>query len=927
MKIRTRFILTGIISVVILTVGCVGVAVGILQISGILRRTVQLDKLVNDLYILRSLTLEYVQEPSERVQEQWYLQFEHINANTAALSLATADVGEAFHNTRGIYDRIVEEDRFTYPVDQGTNLREGYRRQLFTALLTDTQRIIDWAAELSEREQGHLLEWVRFYSFGAIALMALTSLISGLMLVTSGRRIIRSLATIKEGAASIAHGDLERRIVIRGRDEFADLATAFNSMTSDLRRVYWEMAHTNRALRAIRGCDQILVRTASEEELLQGICDLIVKEGNYRFCRICLPRKKEGGTLNTVAWAGQEGGYLASLAAMESAGTLGREPAQTAFATGTSALFQNLDGQSPEPWVAEARARGYAAVIALPLMLDGEIEGSLAIYSADKDPFTEAETSLLEELASDIAYGIKAQRDRLERQRAEERVNRLASAVEQAADEIIIIDPRGMIQYVNPAFERSMGYDRREVEGHHVAIFRSQLQDTANYRRIVDDVREGGSWKGRLQIRRKDGQNIVQELGIAPIRNADGRITGFVLAGRDMTASVDMEARLAQSQKLEAIGTLAGGIAHDFNNILWAIIGYTELACMEVAPDTELQAHLQAVLKAADRAKDLVSQILTFSRRRVDEALQPVQVGLIVKEALHLVRASLPATIDILLDIQSAAMVMAHPTRIHQVLLNLCTNASLAMHDMDGTLEVELSSVDVDPAFAARHPGLEPGRFVQLRVSDTGCGMTPEVMEHIFEPFFTTRQEGVGTGMGLSVVHGIVTDLRGIVTVESEPGRGSTFRVFLPALAEDTLVREAPAETEPPGGDERILLVDDEPMMVTLAREVLEKAGYRVASAAGGPEALRIFEAAPTAVDLVISDMTMPRMTGDLLACRVKEIRPGLPVILISGYSERLTPENMAAAGINGFLAKPLSRIGLLRLVRDVLDRADHTRR
>ena len=378
------------------------------------------------------------------------------------------------------------------------------------------------------------------------------------------------------------------------------------------------------------------------------------------------------------------------------------------------------------------------------------------------------------------------------------------------------------------------------------------------------------------------------------------------------------EIQLRQAQKMEAIGTLAGGIAHDFNNILSSILGFTELAQMRVPEDHEIQSDLAQIFNAGNRAKDLVQQILTFSRK-TDQESKPVQVDLIVMEALKLLRASIPTTIDIQQRVESKSLVMGDPTQIHQVLMNLCTNAAHAMQEADGTLSVDLSDTEIDHLFARKHPGMEPGPHLKLTVGDTGCGIPEDVLHRVFDPFFTTKTLGEGTGMGLSVVHGIVTSHKGAVTVYSEPDKGSTFTLFFPVIKP---LQSLGGKAERPvlKGTERILFVDDESTIVELSQRILESLGYTVVTCSDGMKALELITNDPRGFDLVITDMTMPHMTGDILAREVLKIRSDLPIILCTGFSARINEKEAIELGIRAFVSKPILRSDLAETVRSVLD-------
>jgi len=379
-----------------------------------------------------------------------------------------------------------------------------------------------------------------------------------------------------------------------------------------------------------------------------------------------------------------------------------------------------------------------------------------------------------------------------------------------------------------------------------------------------------------------------------------------------------LEKRLLQSQKMEAIGTLAGGIAHDFNNILSAIIGYTEIVLQYIPQSSHSHSNLKKVLKASDRAKDLVKQILTFSRQSEIQP-KPIQVKPIVKEALKLLRASLPATIEIKQNLQSFSEVMADPTQIHQVLMNLCTNASHAMRKKGGRLMVSLKEETLDTDFAIGHPDITPGRFVKLTVTDSGHGISSKNIDRIFDPFFTTKTKGEGTGMGLAVVHGIITGHGGALTVKSEIDKGSTFDIYLPIIESDDAVA---IDTEKPLslGNERILFVDDEDFQIDLGRQMLERLGYHVVTRTDGREALELFRERPDDFDLIITDMTMPNMTGDELGKNIISLRPDFPIIICTGYSQHISEEKAKALGIKGFIMKPIIMKDLAHIVRNVLD-------
>jgi len=504
---------------------------------------------------------------------------------------------------------------------------------------------------------------------------------------------------------------------------------------------------------------------------------------------------------------------------------------------------------------------------------------------------------------------------------SEAEVSNLMAAIEQAAESVHVTDAGGFITFVNPAFENITGYSREEALGKRaVHLLRAEDTPGEHYGSVWSELRKGKIWSGDLRGHTRDGAVFEVEASIAPVRDREDRIVSYVAVMRDVSQEIELERQLRQAQKMEAIGTLAGGIAHDFNNILSAIIGYTELAGTNLPRNSEERKHLQKVLLAGERARDLVKQILTFSRQTEEEIL-PVDFRLVIKEAFKLLRSSLPSSIKMQQRLSRNIMVLGDPTQLHQVVMNLCTNASQAMMETGGTLTLSLDEVEVKPADTYQPESLPPGTYACLQVSDTGTGMDPAIRERIFEPYFTTKEKGKGTGLGLSVVHGIVKRLAGKITVASEPGRGSTFTLFLPMAHEDA---ESAHETD---GDmslgfERILVVDDEKILTEMTQQMLERHGYWVETSTDSREALERFKTDPHHYDLVLTDMTMPEMTGDQLAREMLKIRPGLPIVLCTGFSERISEQTASALGISAFAYKPLIGKELARIIRAALDRA-----
>ena len=509
--------------------------------------------------------------------------------------------------------------------------------------------------------------------------------------------------------------------------------------------------------------------------------------------------------------------------------------------------------------------------------------------------------------------------DITERQQAEEERIRLVTAIEQATEAILLIDVSGIIRYVNPAFDRISGAAHSEMLGENWKILFHCEQKGSLQKEMEARIQKGEVWKGTLTRSRRDGMRYEAEMTVTPVCDMKGQVTDYVMILRDITREMDLESQLFQSQKLEALGTLAGGIAHDFNNILQAVLGYADLAEAQVVDNSRASACIKEVINAGRRASELVSQILTFSRHS-KRSLAPVRIQTVLKEAIKLLRGVLPSTIEIRQKIdENCDPVMADLMQVHQVLMNLCTNANHAMH-ATGVLEIVLDSVDLDKAASERYVKLDPGRYVRLTVRDTGSGIEEAVLPKIFDPFFTTKKDREGTGLGLAIVHNIIESHHGVITVQSTVGQGSTFTILLPALLPALEVTPAFVTlSTPPLGAERILFIDDEVSITRSGKRALEMLGYQVTACNNGMDALITFQENPYAFDLVVTDQTMPQLPGIELAKALLHIRPSLSIILCTGYSENVDEEGAKAAGIRDFIMKPVTSHELARHIRQVL--------
>ena len=530
------------------------------------------------------------------------------------------------------------------------------------------------------------------------------------------------------------------------------------------------------------------------------------------------------------------------------------------------------------------------------------------------------EPAVLQEYSDRLVAKLEARNAELE-QRNEvlrESEARYRLLADYAEDFVTLHDTEGRRLYVSPSYYRVTGWTPEDLER---TDWRTRVHpdDLA----VIEQTRAanlaGTTTTIEHRFRCQDGRWRWAEARCKPVCGPDGRVQQLLVWSRDVTQRRHLETLLRQSQKMEAIGLLAGGIAHDFNNILGAILGNAELARSLPAGNPAAWEYLDSILKASRRASDLVRQILAFSRQQTAKR-QPMQLHAMVREALQLMRASLPAAVELQTNLTVTPTVLADPSELHQVTMNLCTNAWHALQGATGRIAVELAETDVTGDFARQHPDLHPGRYVRLTVADNGCGMDPATMSRIFDPFFTTKPVGQGTGLGLSVVLGIVKSHDGGIVVTSQPGQGATFALYFPVF--ETELVEAPAEPQPipRGQGQHILFVDDEEPLAQLGVTVLERLGYRVTALVSAPAALATFQAQPAAYDLVVTDLNMPGVSGADLAEKMLTLRPQLPVILTTGFNATMTPATARELGFRELLPKPYGMRTLGEAVHRVLN-------
>ena len=482
---------------------------------------------------------------------------------------------------------------------------------------------------------------------------------------------------------------------------------------------------------------------------------------------------------------------------------------------------------------------------------------------------------------------------------------------------IAVSEPGGRLIYVNPAHEKLFGRSLEVARSLNYRDYYPEKSIEKHHQEILPAVKRGETWEGLMEVLDSKGNHFSIWQQTYATYDEKGEIHYCVTFMHEFKER-KAERNLRKAQQAQAIGTLAGGIAHEFNNILWIIMANTELAAGNLPEGNVAQKNLQRVEKACSRGADLVQQILSFSRQD-EHRPRPLDIMPITKELLKFLRSSIPTTIEIRQNIPTqSATIMADPSQMHQTLINLCTNAVDAIEGKPGVLEISMIDVELNQDDMALHHDMAPGEYIRLSVKDTGMGMEPEVMERIFEPFFTTKDVGKGRGMGLAVIHGMVKNHKGFIEVHSEPGKGSTFHLFFPKIEKGTKSGSG-SFTPSVEGKKRILFVDDDKEIANTGKEMLEAYGYQVESKTCSEEALETFRDRPDRFDLVITDMIMPKMTGEELAEKFMRIRPDIPIILSTGYDEGIYKERAREIGIKTVMMKPVTGRGLVNAIKKAL--------
>ncbi len=827
------------------------------------------------------LKSEYALTPHEKQIEALIID---LNVPLAAITAAGRD-----------FERLGNET-----LDQVEELRTQYRllhqamntvQESLGALYARQSAVMDYMAamETEIKQQTGLMREAVIYRIGAYGRIIgiLSLLVVGVTVGVAlyGIRITRPIRKLTRLTALIASGDLDREIKVNGVDEVAVLAEHFTRMRDAVRQKVTDFAENNEALTA-----QIQKRRQTETELSQS-------EEKYRTLLENLPQK--------IFFKDRQSVFISC---------------NENFARDLNITADQIAGKTDYDFFPEDLAGKYIADD-LRLMESGcseEIEerylldGREITVNTVKTPIKDARGNAIGILG--IFWDIS------EKKRVENELKKFERIVATSRDLMSIVDTNYIYQAVNEAYLITYRKTKEELVGRSVADLLGENLFRQKIKPFLDKSLSGREVNYQEWLSLPNIGERCMDVTFYPFSNEQGVVSGVVVNARDITQTRILEERLNQAHKMEAIGTLAGGIAHDFNNILGAIIGYAELLLMEIEESSEHGQYLGELYTAADRAKQLVNQILAFSRQS-EQTIRPLKLRPIVEEAVKMLRASIPSTVEInTLFGQSIGTVMADATQIHQVVVNLCTNAAHAMWDTGGTLSISLEDTTLDAGFRRKHPQLKGDFFARLTIQDTGHGIDEALLPRIFEPYYTTKEKGVGTGLGLATVHGIIQSYDGAIDVHSKSGSGTVFTVILPKTAgPEDMEAAAGKAIEVKGGQGKVLLVDDETSLLLVGAKMLARLGYEVTTFKSSVEALARFEKEPMAFDVVVTDQTMPKMTGLELSRKLMDIRGDIPVVLCTGFSELVNESKARELGVRRFLLKPISMENLDEALRNVL--------
>jgi len=716
-------------------------------------------------------------------------------------------------------------------------------------------------------------------------------------------RLARAEATLR----SLRHGEVD---LVIGSVE--PLVVRFKS-------VFDEKERFRALLDIVRRINQLIIHEDDRRRLLQSAADCLCQSGLFDAARI-VQFDESGKTLLSVGSGDM--GFKGPNAGSE---------AETAFPCLAKLIESSrpMVIADPAPVCDECAAKGCLdnrCLIAVPLNHDGELFGMLIISAPRRMARQTDAHRLCAEIGGDLGFALYRIRMEASQRKAQTEHARLIAAIEQVGEAVVVTDPEGTIGYVNPAFESITGYSRTDAIGRNPRLLKSGEQDDAFYQNLWLTITSGRTWHGRMVNKRKDGTLYTEEATISPVRDISDRIVNYVAVKRDITEQLrvskekdGLKEQLWQAQKLESMGRLAGGVAHDFNNMLTVILGYGEGILSQLPPGDPLRDDANEIVAAAKRSAALTRQLLAFSRR---QRLQPkvLNPNDLLTDLEKMLRRLIGEDIDIVLALaDDLALVSVDPGQFDQIIINLAVNARDAM-PAGGKLTIETTNIDIDELYAHSHADIVPGQYVVISVTDSGYGLDKETLSHVFDPFFTTKKKEEGTGLGLSIVYGIVKQSGGDIWVYSEPGLGTTVKIYLPQTDTKPQVQDVSVRGEERFGRDRpVLVVEDEAPVRELLRGILSKLGFRVVVAANGSEALLLVEEEGLKPDLLITDVVMPKMSGAVLAERLRGNQPDLKVLFMSGYTGNAVDHHAMLDSGTPFMQKPFTLQNVVEKVRAVL--------
>ena len=893
MTIKSKLIILALLPVVLAVVAVAAVLwmnQESLKSKAFDRSTYEITKNIFD---LRLSMYQYIRQPEERPKTQFQSAHDSLKGRLAFFrswneeeESTVKSIGQNHQVMGELFSALVslqEKNRAGLQDQDTPELRE----RIVGQLLANASDMATDALRLS-RMSSVRLDSIHYRGIYSMLLFIFCSTLGALVFsYLAVKSITNPVRKLREGAEAVASGDWHYQVEVETRDEMGELTKAFNSMTGKLRESYV----------SIKDLQQEIAERKRAEEAL--------RHSEERF------RQLSAATFEGIGIS--EGGMvvdgnpqLAAMLGWDLAELIGRPVLDFVAPESVALVMDHMRSGSEERYEHFLRRKDGS-------IFPAEAHGR-AMPWKDSTVRVTALRDITERKQAEEA--LRRSRDELEL-RVQERTVELrkqAELIELSHDAILVRDMESRIIFWSKGAEEMYGWRKEEVLGKdtHTLL---QTRFPIPLPEVVTELMEKGHWDGELVHIRREGQKItVLSRWVLQWDEARKPIAIFEI-NIDITERKKMEEQLRQMHKMEALGTLAGGIAHDFNNLLMPILINTEMALMDIKNGVLPSAEsMEMVMAGANRGKELVEQIITFSRHR-GESLKPVDIAPITKETIKFLRATVPATVRFQTLIEAPSpLVLANPGQIHQILMNLVNNAAHSMQEQGGILEISLAKVEKDET-----DGMNPGRYVCLTVKDTGCGMTPEVKEKAFDPFFTTKGPGNGTGMGLAVVHGIVKKHGGEIRLESELGKGTTVNVFLPVF--EGMKKEEP--TSPvlgiPTGSERILFIDDEEVQTRSVEAMLKRLGYRAITETDPRKALEIFRAQPDVFDLVITDQVMPYLPGNRLSQELLTIRPDIPIILCTGFSETVDEEKVGAFGIREFIQKPFTMIEISQAIRKVL--------